>query len=139
GYVPPGTAMALSDATAPEFQIVNESSVATWANWLLDHLNGIWVSVPDKPGNRVPGLPDGIDIVPDYSAEMALVADTPALVRRLNLLLCAGQLSEATMTLIVEGLRHDRIDASAPDEFKRVHVARALVFVMCSAEYLVQR
>lgn len=140
GYVPPGTAMALSDATAPEFQIVNESSVATWANWLLDHMfNGIWVSVPDKPGYKVPGLPDGIDIVPDYSTEMALVADTPALVRRLNLLLCAGQLSAATVTLIVEGLRQDRIEASASDEFKRIHVARALVFVMCSAEFLVQR
>jgi len=84
-------------------------------------------------------LPDSLDIVPDYSAEVALVADTPALVRRLNLLLCAGQLSEATLALIVEGLRQDRIDASASDEFKRIHVARALIFVMCSAEYLVQR
>ena len=140
GYVPPGTVMALTGATAPEFQIVNESSVATWANWLLDHMfGGIWVQAPDKPGYRVPGLPDSLDIVPDYSAEVALVADTPALVRRLNLLLCAGQLSEATLALIVEGLRQDRIDASASDEFKRIHVARALIFVMCSAEYLVQR
>ena len=139
GYVPPGTAMAQSGATAPEFQIVNESSVATWPNWLLDHMNGIWVQAPDKPGYVVRGLPDGLDIVPDYSVETALVTDTPALVRRLNLLLCAGQLSAGTVALIEAALREDRINASANDDFKRIHVARALIIVMSSAEYLVQR
>jgi hypothetical protein len=86
-----------------------------------------------------PTATDGFDITPDYREELALVADSVALVRRLNLLLCAGQLSEATVNLIANGLRADGIRADADETFKRIHVARAIVFVMCSAEYLVQR
>jgi hypothetical protein len=32
GYIPPNTAFAARNATAPEFQIVNESTTALWAN-----------------------------------------------------------------------------------------------------------
>ncbi len=141
GYVPPGTALAMVGATAPEFQIVNESTVAAWANLVQGFaMNGFWVNAPDQAGN--PGGPsptDGFDLVPDYSAEKALVGDTVALVNRLNLLLCAGQLSAATVQIIVNGLRADNIRADAPDPFKQTHVARAVLFVMCAAEYLVQR
>ena len=103
-------------------------------------MNGFWVNAPDQTGN--PGGPsptDGFDLAPDYSAEKALVGDTVALVNRLNLLLCAGQLSAATVQIIVNGLRADNIRADAPDPFKQTHVARAVLFVMCAAEYLVQR
>jgi uncharacterized protein (DUF1800 family) len=140
GYVPPGTAMAQAGATAPEFQIVNETTVATWANQIMAlSFNGIWVNAPERPYARGPTATDGFDIAPDYSEEMALVADSTALVRRLNLLLCAGQLSDSTVTLIANGLRADRITASASTDFKRIHVARAVVMVMCCPEYLTQR
>ena len=140
GYVPPGTEMAKTGATAPEFQIVNESTVATWANLIMSMVfNGLWVRAPDKPYSHEETPTDGFDIVPDYAEELALVADTPALVRRLNLLLCAGQLSPSTVDLIVDGLRADNIRADANPDFKRIHVARAIVFVMCSPDYLVQR
>jgi uncharacterized protein (DUF1800 family) len=140
GYVPPGTEMAKTGATAPEFQIVNETTVATWANLIMSIVfNGLWVRAPDKPYSRDATSTDGFDIVPDYAEELALVTDTPALVRRLDLLLCAGQLSPSTTDLIVEGLRADNIRADANLDFKRIHVARAIVFVMCSPDYLVQR
>ena len=84
-----------------------------------------------------PNIPN--DIVPDYSAEFALVGDTPALVRRLNLLLAAGQLSQATQDFIVNALGTDRITANADVGFKRAHVARAIMFVMASAEYLIKK
>ncbi|OYU43667.1 MAG: hypothetical protein CFE44_17145 [Burkholderiales bacterium PBB4] len=139
GYVPPGTAMATSGSTAPEFQIVNESSVAGWINLLQSFVNrGFWVSAPNQPGYGNNAF-DGPDIVPDYTTEKALVTNSQALVDRLNLLLCAGQLSPATVALIVKGLQADRIQANSSDDFKQVHVARALMFVMCSAEYLAQR
>ena len=141
GYVPPGTAMAREGATAPEFQIINESTVAAWANFLQGILPyGFWVNGPEKPG--IPSDPtptDGHDIVPDYSAELALALDDAALVQRLNLLLCAGQLSAATSGLIVDALKTDRLQANSNSDFKQVHVARAILFVMCSADYLVQR
>lgn len=139
GYVPPGTVMAAAAATAPEFQIVNESSVAGWVNLLLGFVNkGFWVSAPNQPGFGN-NATDGHDIVPDYSAEKALVTNPQALVERLNLLLCAGQLSAATVQLIVTGLQADRMRADMLDDHKQRHVARALMFVMCSAEYLAQR
>lgn len=141
GYVPPGTAMAAVGATAPEFQIVNESTVAGWANLVLSMVpHGLWVRAPDQPGlPSEPTATDGQDIVPDYSVEKAMVTDSQALVDRLNLLLCAGQLSPATVQLIVNALRADAIRADASDNFKQVHVARAIAFVLCAAEYLVQR
>jgi uncharacterized protein (DUF1800 family) len=140
GYVPPGTEMAKSGATAPEFQIVNETTVATWANLIMGiAFNGLWVNAPEKAFSRGQTPTDGFDIVPDYSEELALVADTPALVRRLNLLMCAGQLSPETADQIIEGLKADKIRADSTTDFKRIHVARAIVFVMCSPDYLVQR
>ena len=140
GYVPPGTEMAKTGATAPEFQIVNETTVATWANLIQGiAFNGVWVGAPDKPFAKGSTPTDGFDIVPDYSEELALVTDTAALVRRLDLLLCAGQMSQSTRELIIEGLQADKIGADANDDFKRIHVARAIVFVMCSPDYLVQR
>ena len=131
--------MATSGATAPEFQIINESSVAAWINLLQSFAqNGFWVSAPNQPGFGN-NATDGFDIVPDYSAEKALVTNSQALVDRLNLLLCAGQLSPATVQLIATALQADRMRADMPDDHKQRHVARALMFVMCSAEYLVQR
>ena len=141
GYVPPGTQMAQTGATTPEFQIVNESTVAAWINLVSSTVyQGIWVSSPEKAANSPgPTATDGPDIAPDYSIEKTLVADSAALVRRLNLLLCAGQIPPATTARIAEALRVDGIRSDSTDDFKQIHVARAIVFVMCCADYLVQR
>lgn len=143
GYVPPGTAMAVTGATAPEFQIVNESTVAAWINLLQDFCaQGIWVRAPEfiyRPDGIAPTPTDGPDIVPDYTVEKSLVTHTQALVDRLNLLLCANQLSAATVSLIVRSLQADQIRDDSSDEFKKVHVGRAILFVMSAADYLVQR
>jgi uncharacterized protein (DUF1800 family) len=142
GYVPPSTEMAVLGATAPEFQLVSESSVSGYLNYLQGILaQGIWVGNPAEAGFPNEGQPVNYqpDIVPDYSAEFALVGDTRALVRRLNLLLAAGQLSLDTQNFIVNALRIDHITADANAEFKRYHVARAVLFVMASAEYLIKK
>lgn len=143
GYVPPSTEMAVLGATVPEFQLVSESSVSGYINFLQGIVHsGFWVSHPGEPGAPRDLPPDTVyvpDIVPDYSTEYALVLDTPTLVRRLNVLLAAGQLSQATQDFIVTALRADRITAQANEDFKRIHVARAVLFVMASAEYLIQK
>ena len=140
GYVPPGTAMAANGATAPEFQIVNESLIAGWAN-LVPSLayQGVYVRAPELPYNPVDPTPtDGYDIAPDYSVEKKMVADPYALVSRLNLLLCAGQMSDATVKLVRDALKADKITDTSSDDFKQIHVGRALTFVMCCPEYLAQ-
>jgi uncharacterized protein (DUF1800 family) len=145
GYVPPGTALSASAATAPEFQILNESTVSQWANYCEQTaMFGLYVVWPDSPGfpnpyaGPYPG--DGPDITTDYAAEVALAADPPALLRRLNLLLCAGQLSIATQEKILAILTDTAvIDSASPTEWKRGRVAAAIALVMCTPEYVVQK
>lgn len=141
GYVPPNTSLATMQYTAPEFQLVNESTTASYINYLENNLiNGMWVRAPElitSPEN--PTATDGHDIVPDYSAEMALAGNATALFARLNLLLCAGQLSDATLKEMTTAFAYDKTNLTSDDNAKRTYVAKAIMFVMCCAEYLIQK
>ena len=119
GYVPPNTPIAGGGLVAPEFQITNESSVAGYLNSMQTLI---------ESGHK--------DIRPDFSAELALAADAAALVDRLNRLLCAGQLSEATRSLITTAVA-GMAGSSSSDKTKRVQAA--VMLVMASPDYLVQR
>ncbi|MEI6546937.1 MAG: DUF1800 family protein [Burkholderiales bacterium] len=141
GYIPPGTAMAASKSTVPEFQLINESTTASWVNFMQNIVrSGMWVRAPELITSPDAATPtDGYDIVPDYSAELALVGNPDVLVARLNLLLCAGQLSGATVSMIVAALGTDKTTTTSTDNSKRSYVAKAIMFVMCCPEYLVQK
>jgi len=141
GYVPPNTDFAARKATAPEFQLVNETSVSRYINFLQNILpNGLWVGGPELLEPPMGSTPtDGHDIKPDYSAELALVTDPAALVRHLNLILAAGRLSQATETTITDALKLDGTTATSSDNAKLYTVCRAVLFVMCAPEYLVQK
>ncbi len=82
---------------------------------------------------------DGFDLVPDYASEIALTNDPAALVRRLNLILAAGRLSQSTENLIISAVKSDNINANSSDTAKLYNVCRAILFVMCAPEYLVQK
>lgn len=139
GYVPPSTALSASQTPAPEFQLVNESSVGGYLNYLQGVVrNGIYVNAPDLP-QSASNATNGYDITAAYTAELALVLDPGALVRRLNLLLCAGQMSATTQTLIVNALNATALSASSTDNAKRDRVAAAVLMVMASSEYLIQK
>jgi uncharacterized protein (DUF1800 family) len=144
GYVPPSTALAQMGATAPEFQITSESTVSQWINMIESiALNGIFVTLPDRPGFPNPWMgpypTDGYDITTRYQAEMAISHDAVALVRRLNLLLCAGQLSVQTQTRIVTALQRVAVTEASPESAKRMRIAQAIVLVMICPEYIVQK
>jgi hypothetical protein len=140
GYVPPSTALS-AGAVAPEFQLVNESSVGGYLNYMQGVIqNGIYVSAPDRPNApSTPPAPGGYDIKAPYTSELALVTDAAALVQRLNKLMCAGQLSAATQTLIVSALNATAVTAASTDTVKRNRVFAAVLMVMASAEYLIQK
>jgi uncharacterized protein (DUF1800 family) len=139
GYVPPSTALATTKAVAPEFQIVNESTVGGYLNYLQGVVrNGLYVNAPDQP-NAGSNASNGYDITAAYTGELALVSDATALVKRLSLLLCADQLSASTQTLIVNALNATPVTAASTDAVKRNRVAAAVLMVMASAEYLVQK
>lgn len=123
GYVPPSSALS-AGAVAPEFQLVSESSVGGYLNYLMGVISS--------------GISSG-DISASYTSELALVQDAAALVRRLNLLLCAGQLSAANQTLIINALDATPITASSSVSTQRNRVYAAILLVMASADYLVQK
>lgn len=130
GYVPPGTAMATAGATAPEFQILNESSVSQWAN-AIDDLN---LSASD------PAQAAWMDWTVDFDAERALAHDTPALVQRLNLLLAAGQISATNVQRITEILDLGAPAGAALDAGqRRWRAIAAITLVMTCPEYLIQK
>ena len=131
--------MATSGSLAPEFQIVTESSVSGYLNYMQNVIrNGIFVNTPNLP-NNVRNAKGVLDISATYKDELAIVTDAPELVKRLNRLLCAGQLSAATQALMINGLNATRVSATSSDAVKLNRVASAIFMVMAAPEYLVQK
>jgi uncharacterized protein (DUF1800 family) len=123
GYVPPNTSLS-TGVVAPEFQLVNETSVGGYLNYMMGVIDS--------------GL-NSADIKAAYTTELALVLDPAALVRRLNLLLCGGQISAATQTRIVNALLGVTVNAGSSASLKRNRVCGAVLMVMACPEYLVQK
>jgi len=139
GYVPPSSALSASQSPAPEFQLVNESTVGAYLNYMQGVIrSGIFVNAPDLP-NSASNASNGFDISAAYTSELALVLDANALVKRLNLLLCAGQLSAANQALIVNALNATALTTASSDSARRDRVGAAVLLVMAAADYLVQK
>ncbi len=124
GYVPPATAMADEQSTAPEFQLVNESSVGGYLNFMQ--------------GVARNGLVSG-DLVATYSEELALVTDAGALLQHVALVLGAGQIGEASRGVMLAALNATPVTASSSDSVKLNRVAAAVFMVLGCADYLVQK
>ncbi len=139
GYVPPSTSLATAKQVAPEFQIVTESSVGGYLNYMQNAIrNGILVNAPNVPQN-VAGASPVYDITANYANVLPLVADAPALVRKLVLLLSAGQVSAATQTTIANALNATPVTDASSAGVKLDRIAAAVFLVMASPEYLVQK
>ncbi|WP_082507637.1 MULTISPECIES: DUF1800 family protein [unclassified Duganella] len=114
GYVPPALGVV-----APEFQIVNETSVVGYANYMQTAIS------------------KGIgDVKADYATLLPLADNVPALVDEINLLLAAGQLSTDTVTLIRNAVASM---ATGTDAARANRVYAALTLVMASPEFIVQK
>jgi uncharacterized protein (DUF1800 family) len=119
GYVPPQSAIAQRGMVAPEFQITDESSVIGYANFLFQVL-------PAGGGN----------ITPDYSDWIALAKDPAALVDRINLLFTGRGLSAQLVADLTAAVATQSL--SDADGAKN-RVVSAMLIVLCSPEFLVQR
>ncbi|MEM9988333.1 MAG: DUF1800 family protein, partial [Pseudomonadota bacterium] len=133
GYVAPGTETGARSLTAPEFQLVNESSVVGYVNFMTRFvMNEKWRwKDRDRP-----------TYVPDYSREIALADDPAALVSHLDDLLTGGRMSQVTRDRIEEvmleiPLRMDDPEDLAEDRLSRVHVA--VTMAITSPSFIVQR
>lgn len=123
GYFPPNTEIANRNLLAPEFQLVNETSVAGYINFLERAV----------PGTRF------ADITLDYSSEIAIALDSAALLDRLDLLLTARQLSESARATIKAAMDDVALTAASTnaDRLRRVQIGVALI--LASTDYLVQK
>ncbi len=124
GYVPPGTALVEGGQVAPEFQLVNETTVGGYLNFMQGAIQNGFASK---------------DVVATYAAEKALVLEPAKLVQRLNLLMAANQLPADTLKLITDALAQPAVTATSTDTVKANRVYAAVLMVMASAEYLIQK
>ncbi len=122
GYVPPNTALAAANKQAPEFQLVNETTVAGYSNFLT------WVI---RGGYN--------DVRPTYAALLPIAHDVPAVVAWLNLRMTANQLSQASLDTITAALTAMNVTAGSSNDAKLNLLAGACLLILCSPEYLVQK
>jgi len=129
GYVPPSTQLGAQNLQAPEFQVVDEVTVAGYLNTMQNAVNA--------------GVGSGNDIRSAYTAEIAIANDPVALVDRVNKLLVYGQLSAISQQRINEAVTGVAIPATgtqAQIDAARLNRAKLAVFLaMASPEYLALR
>lgn len=116
----PGRSVALkNDLVAPEFQIVNEISVADYINFMEFTIDGrgFWLN----------------DWQPQYERELPLAETPRELVDHLDLLLAGGQLQVSTREKILKV-----IESIGTEENVR-RVRTAILLVMSSTDYLIQK
>ena len=91
----------------------------------------------------VPYIANNQTYVPDctasYTQELALVTNAAALVARINLIMCAGQLTPANEATIVAALNGNAVTAASNADQKLDRVCAAILMVMASADYLIQK
>ncbi len=123
GYFPPNTEIANRSLLAPEFQLVNETSVAGYINFLELAVSGRRFA----------------DITLDYSAEIAIAQDSTQLLDRLDLLLTAKQLTASVRDTIREAMEDVVLTANSTnaDRLRRVQIGVALI--LASSDYLIQK
>lgn len=93
GYVPPNTNFSARGAYAPEFQIVNETTVASWLNM-----------AEAMAGSGIAWNGSANDVVADYSAQAALAGsdNMAALLDQLNLLLLGGRMTPSLRAQLID-------------------------------------
>ncbi len=119
GYTPPGSMISAQGLVAPEFQTINEPSVVAYINYM----QGLIVNGSGEAKA-------------DYSALLAIVADSQALLNELNLVLAANQISAGTIASMKTALDTIAV-ATAAGQNNRLYAA--ILLVMAAPEYLVQK
>ncbi|MBL8770983.1 MAG: DUF1800 domain-containing protein [Phenylobacterium sp.] len=128
GYSPPNTRIGNAGLVAPEFQIVDEVTVAGYLNTMQSTIDA--------------GIGSSRDVRSSYTAEVALANDVNALVDRVDLLLTYGRMSSATRSRIVAAVGAITVPTAAGTAQNTALLNRvklAIFMTMASSDYLVQR
>lgn len=144
GYVPPGTHIAAQGLVAPEFQQLDESTLASYANFIqtaIDGGVGIYVPYPDNTTKP--------DIRPLYLSNTgtplvsAAASGNTQLVDQINEHLMYGTMSPPLRDTILQELERIVIPANATEaqliSLHRRKVRYALLLAAVSPDFLIQR
>jgi uncharacterized protein (DUF1800 family) len=138
GFSPPTTTrLGQNNLVAPEFQIVDEVTVASYINVIQDVINAGTGETPSGGTGR--------DVRSAYTAEIALAENAGSLVDRMNLLLFAGQMTPTLQARLNAAVSAIAIPAATGTNQTAIDTARlnraktAVFFSMIAPEYLVQR
>ncbi|MFK8048132.1 MAG: DUF1800 family protein [Halioglobus sp.] len=127
GYIAPGTETGDAELTAPELQITNASTLVGYPNFMTAFALGVTPQLNGQPAAAFRA---------DYSTQVALAADTEALLTNLDELLTHGSLQNDTRTRITQLL--SELGSETEDELL-LRSQIASVLVMTSPEYIVLR
>ena len=145
GYSPAGTPVARAGLVAPEMQILQESSVAGYADYLDRFVGGTSIYIVGL-GNMIPH-PDGErhsggqarEIKFNLEPLIAKAKDVDQLLDEINVLFLNGQMQSDTRAII-----HRAVSEAVPkrnnDDMRRVYrerVSLALYLALLSTDYLV--
>ncbi len=143
GYVPPGGQSAAAGLVVPEMQLVNETSVAGWVNYMRDNLsNGI-----GQRAAAVNGVTQPRDLQRNWAFELALAARPAELVSAITDRLTYGQHTDAQRTEIVNAvtkivipvLNSGGTNQAAIDAAKLNRVYSTVLLTLASPEFLNQK
>lgn len=123
GFIAPNTETGAMDLTAPELQIVNQSSTFGYIEFLYRYLTR-------TDGGNHNGL-----IVPDFSAELAVADDAQALFELLNVKLTGGRMSATTQANMIDMLNAYPIREDSRDADLNTRVLLAMVMGLTSPAY----
>ncbi|MEO1656511.1 MAG: DUF1800 domain-containing protein [Pseudomonadota bacterium] len=128
GYVAPGTESADAGLVAPEFQIATSNSIVVYINTMESFIDG----VPTDGVNQNAASVDFTDIDADAN-------DPAVLVDRLSRILTGSTLSDANRTAIIDAVSLIDIAGSDQDNDRKDRREVALMMLVTSPEYMVQR
>lgn len=126
GHVPPNSAFSSRGAYAPEFQIINETTVASWINM-----------AEAMAGSGIAWTGSANDVVANYSAQAALAGgnDMGVLLDQLNLLLVGGRMTQSLRLQLIDMMSQIPTTNTDGPLFR----ARAAIFLtLASPEFVFQ-
>ena len=145
GYIPPNTLSGSNGMTVPEFQLVNGTTIPGYINFITFFARGgtleADLEIYEEFGDII-----GVDFdpqlarqsfVPDYSGIEGLAGNPGELVDYIYLLMTGSLPSQDTRQTLITYLRE--VDTSNNSTWREVRAALAVILVMTSSDYLIQR
>jgi hypothetical protein len=142
--VAPGTQTAAAGMVAPEMQLLNETSVSGWVNYMRDNLSS---GIGQSNGTVNGVVLNRRDMRRDDSVQMALAAVPADLVTHVFDRLVYDQsnptlkseVTTAVGRIVVPALNATGSNQAQVDAAKRNRVNAALLLTLASPEYLAQK